>query len=71
MQEARAGEARALIKSLAEQLVPLQGASRQHGAQIEELSSGISVLADLVRFNNRSRTTGTPRCSLGGRWEVA
>jgi len=58
VQESRAGELRGQIKSLVEQLVPLQSSSRQHGAQIEELSSGITVLADLVRFNNRSRTTG-------------
>ncbi|KAL1505111.1 hypothetical protein AB1Y20_008870 [Prymnesium parvum] len=58
VQEARAAELRSQIQSLAEQLLPLQKASRQHGAQIDELSSGVTVLADLIRHNNRSRSSG-------------
>uniref|UniRef100_A0A7S3F7N4 Uncharacterized protein n=1 Tax=Haptolina ericina TaxID=156174 RepID=A0A7S3F7N4_9EUKA len=58
VQEARAGELRSLVKAVVDQLTPLQTTSRQHASQIEELSSGVSVLADLVRFNNRSRSTG-------------
>lgn len=54
----RAAELRSQIQSLAEQLLPLQKASRQHGAQIDELSSGVTVLADLIRHNNRSRSSG-------------
>ena len=54
--EQRAGELRALIKALAEQIRPLHETSRRHAAQIEEVSSGINVLAELLRFTNRSRT---------------
>jgi chromosome segregation ATPase len=54
--EARAGELRGLIKSLADQLKPLHDTSRRHAAQIEELSSGINVLAELLKFTGRSRS---------------
>lgn len=54
--ETRAGELRALIKSLSEQIRPLHDTSRRHSAQIEEVSSGINVLAELLRFTNRNRT---------------
>ena len=47
---------RTLIKTLADQLRPLHDTSRRHAAQIEEVSSGINVLAELLRFTNRSRT---------------
>jgi chromosome segregation ATPase len=56
-QEARSSELRGLIKSLAEQLQPLQESSRRHASQIEEVSSGINVLAELLRFTNRARAT--------------
>jgi hypothetical protein len=35
---------------------PLHETSRRHAAQIEEVSSGINVLAELLRFTNRNRT---------------
>ena len=54
--ETRAGELRALIKALSEQIKPLHDTSRRHAAQIEEVSSGINVLAELLRFTNRNRT---------------
>ena len=54
--EQRASELRALIKTLAEQLRPLHETSRRHAAQIEEVSSGINVLAELLKFTNRNRT---------------
>lgn len=54
--ETRAGELRGLIKSLSEQLRPLHETSRRHASQIEEVSSGINVLAELLRFTNRNRT---------------
>ena len=54
--EQRASELRALIKTLADQLRPLHETSRRHAAQIEEVSSGINVLAELLRFTNRNRT---------------
>ena len=54
--ETRASELRGLIKSLAEQLKPLHETSRRHASQIEEVSSGINVLAELLRFTNRNRT---------------
>ena len=56
LHEQRAAELRALIKTLADQLRPLHETSRRHAAQIEEVSSGINVLAELLRFNNRNRT---------------
>ena len=56
VQEQRASELRALIKTLADQLRPLHETSRRHAAQIEEVSSGINVLAELLRFTNRNRT---------------
>ena len=40
--EARAGELRALIKALSDQIKPLHETSRRHAAQIEEVSSGIN-----------------------------
>jgi hypothetical protein len=54
--ETRAGELRALIKTLADQIKPLHDTSRRHASQIEEVSSGINVLAELLRFTNRNRT---------------
>ena len=54
--EQRASELRALIKTLADQIRPLHETSRRHAAQIEEVSSGINVLAELLRFTNRNRT---------------
>ena len=56
VQEQRASELRTLIKTLADQLRPLHETSRRHAAQIEEVSSGINVLAELLRFTNRNRT---------------
>lgn len=56
VQETRASELRGLIKSLSEQLRPLHETSRRHASQIEEVSSGINVLAELLRFTNRNRT---------------
>ena len=55
-QEARASELRALIRTVADQLRPLHEICRRHAAQIEEISSGINVLAELLKFTNRSRT---------------
>ena len=54
--EQRASELRALIKTLADQMRPLHETSRRHAAQLEEVSSGINVLAELLRFSNRNRT---------------
>ena len=54
--EARAGELRGLVKTVADQLRPLHETSRRHAAQIEEISSGINVLAELLKFTNRGRT---------------
>ena len=54
--EQRASELRALIKTLADQMRPLHETSRRHAAQLEEMSSGINVLAELLRFSNRNRT---------------
>ena len=34
----------------------LHETSRRHASQIEEVSSGINVLAELLRFTNRNRT---------------
>ena len=45
-----------LIKAVADQLKPLHETSRKHGNQIEEISSGINVLAELLKFTNRSRS---------------
>ena len=56
VQEARAGELRQLIKTLADQIKPLHDTSRRHASQIEEVSSGINVMAELLRFTNRNRT---------------
>lgn len=54
--ETRASELRGLIKALSDQLKPLHETSRRHASQIEEVSSGINVLAELLRFTNRNRT---------------
>jgi mRNA-degrading endonuclease YafQ of YafQ-DinJ toxin-antitoxin module len=45
-----------LIKTLADQLKPLHETSRRHATQIEEISSGINVLAELLKFTNRNRS---------------
>ena len=54
--EQRATELRGLVKTVADQLRPLHETSRRHAAQIEEISAGINVLAELLKFTNRNRT---------------
>jgi hypothetical protein len=35
---------------------PLHDTARRHAAQIEELSSGINVLVELLKYTHNSRT---------------
>lgn len=54
--EARSAELRGLIQGVVEQMRPLHDTARRHAAQIEELSSGINVLVELLKYTNNSRT---------------
>ena len=52
---------RGLVKATVDQLRPLQEKSSRHGAQIEEVSAGMNVLAEVLHFSNGSRALHVPR----------
>ena len=57
LHEARSAELRGLVKATVDQLRPLQEKSSRHGAQIEEVSAGMNVLAEVLHFSNGSRAS--------------
>lgn len=72
MGEVHAGrcvELRSLIESTADQLAPLQVENSRHATQIDELTAGITVLAEVLHFSNRARSTTSTKA--GGVGEEA
>lgn len=67
----RCVELRSLIESTADQLAPLQADNSRHATQIDELTAGITVLAELLHFTNRARSSTFASASAGGVGEEA